>query len=218
MNTNTTSSIQPDEYSQHQEVVIHFEDERLRFWLPRDRPLKYLVSAILNSRAFASLNPDESYDLYFAGSIDLTETQTEMLPLPLDLDLLRLAVGERALKLVRQNLSKGWFQVERRDGSLAQIPLRRDQEVGVSKDALTSTHDNSLYFDLRPYAEGEALINISRRHARVIVRDGRYYLRVLHPNGVTVSGRLYEEGEMIPLNNGTRLTFPGLNVRVILET
>lgn len=188
-------------FTDHQELVIVFDDEPLRFWLPKDRPLSHLLDAVVNASPFKQSTGGQTFDLQIEGvneALDLT------------LDLRRYAwIGQQRLRLVRRNLPDVYLQFRDMKGNERSKSIFGNMIVGCSRDEYTPD------LDLREIAQGDWMDGISRKHARVIDVYGQYRLQVLHDNGVDADGTHYEQGEIISLRNGMELVFVKVVLRVI---
>jgi len=193
-------AIKQSQYSDHQEIVVVFEDEALRFWLPKDRPLSHIVDAIADASPFKSATQGQSFDLQIEDTPEA---------LDLTLDLRRYAwIGQQRLRLVRRDLPEVYLEFNDLGGNLASKAIADNMYIGYSRD------ENKPDLDLRDIAQGEWVDSISRKHARIVDVYGQYRLQVLHENGVDADGTHYEKGETIRLQDGMELMFVKVMLRV----
>lgn len=201
-----TTQIETGDYASHQEVLIYAGDEKVRFWLPKDRPLKHIIEAILSAdpNPFRSgVGSNIAYDLRRENPDHAGDTSGEAALIDQTLDLLRLQLGAgEGLRLVRRSLPEAFIGFPH-GGGYAEWSLAPGLVIGNSKGQKVETAN---MLDLYEYVRGEWTINISRRHARIIDHDGQYYLEVLHPHGVWANDRFYENGDRFKLIDGLKIT------------
>ncbi|MEQ8672798.1 MAG: hypothetical protein RLP44_10290 [Aggregatilineales bacterium] len=189
-------------FTDHQEIVIVFDDEPLRFWLPKDRPLSHLLDAIVEASPFKQSTGGQTFDLQIEGVNEV---------LDLTLDLRRYAwIGQQRLRLVRRNLPDVYLQFRDMKGNERSKSIFGNMVIGYSRDEYIPD------LDIREIAQGDWVDGISRKHARILDVYGQYRLQVLHENGVDAGGTHYEQGEVISLRNGMELVFVKVVLRVIV--
>ena len=93
------------------------------------------------------------------------------------------------------------------------LPLAQDRgEFLVGRPDLANGIDPEV--DLGPYDQNRSL---SRRHARIVLRDGVYFVREDNstPNGTYVHDERIATGVDVPLKPGDRIRFGTIEVELI---
>ncbi len=201
-----------NDYRLQHEVLIEYEGEELRFWLPEDRPFEQIIEALTQADPppFKKPLPEGTYKLLtrdpkWGNDVPLDNTQT-----------IRLSgiQTEARLKLVLSNQSTSrtaWLRFKAAPDGTNSIELGRDTLIGRG----TETFKPDI--DLTDFAHADDLRRISREHARIIMGPaGNYWLFVSpSPHGTFVNGRRIESGDGVKLEHGTRLSF--VNVEATIE-
>lgn len=213
-----TTPIETHEYVSHQKVLICVgDDPPVRFWLPKDRPLKYIIEAILSAEPapFRDLDVSIAYDLFREQQHQAEDALGEEAVIDQSLDLLRLQLGAaEVLRLVRRSLPKASITFQDHDQNNWEWPLSPGLVIGNSKNEHLET---ARMLDLYPYVQGDWTNNISRRHAQVIDHNRHYYLEVLHSHGVWADNTRYDKGKRIRLVNGMKITIVQLEMFIRFE-
>lgn len=200
-------SDQPMNYQNHQDLIVEYRGQEVRFWLPRDRPILYLIRSIVEASQthsiFANqLDPQLEYDFVAANNSKLDSHQ--------NLRSFSKTVYHR-VRLVRRNLPRVEFKIRNQADVTHTIRLSSNMVIGYAK---SKQKDKQPDLDLSEFAHPQMANRISHRHAIVFGEDGEYFLKVMHSNGVNVGAKRYEKGEVIRLENGMRLTIVEVNLEV----
>jgi pSer/pThr/pTyr-binding forkhead associated (FHA) protein len=89
------------------------------------------------------------------------------------------------------------------------LTLSPDRENLIGR----SIHDSDLVPDIDLSAHGGGQAGVSRLHARLVHREGQWYLEDLNStNGTSVNGQALAPGQPIALNDGDMILFGSMNV------
>lgn len=188
------------------QVVVVFQDQEMRFWLPRDRPLSQILEAIINATPSPfTRQPDLTiqYDLWRKGDnspLDLTK-----MPASEELRLNQVLQLKPKASQLRLIFKRGL------NNEITKI-AKPGYVIGIKKG------EDTPDIDLTDFASKEGQERISRRHAEILLdQKGNYLLKVLNPNGVFVyNDRHYEEGTIV-LQHNMRLLIVDVSIGIDLR-
>jgi len=188
------------------QVVVVFQDQEMRFWLPRDRPLSQILEAIINATPSPfTCQPDLTiqYDLWRKGDnspLDLTK-----MPASEELRLNQVLQLKPKASQLRLIFKRGL------NNEITKI-AKPGYVIGIKKG------EDTPDIDLTDFASKEGQERISRRHAEILLdQKGNYLLKVLNPNGVFVyNDRHYEEGTIV-LQHNMRLLIVDVSIGIDLR-